>query len=186
MIRLSHAAFAAALLATGPVLAASDGTLGATSTGSSNISLTVAAAVKVSNVSDITLNASSLTGSTLEGTDLICIYSSVGSSHRYKITLSTPTASYKLTNVSDNSLTIPYQVNFRDNDGSGVGSANWYGATQGVAVLNGTQFGGSGSQNCNGGNNASYKVIFQNTDLASASSGTYDGTLNLLVEAGTP
>ena len=40
MIRLSHAAVAVALLAAGPALAASDGTLGATSTATSNIALT--------------------------------------------------------------------------------------------------------------------------------------------------
>ena len=40
MAALRHALAAAALLAAGPALAASDGTLGATSTGTSNIALT--------------------------------------------------------------------------------------------------------------------------------------------------
>ena len=177
MIRLSHAAFAAALLAAGPVLAASDGTLGATSTGSSNISLTVAAAVKISGVNDITLNASGVGGGpTLEGSDAVCIYSSVGSNHSYKITATSNSTSFKVMD-SANTSSIPYTVGFVP----GINPTAWDTLTYGTPT---NSFSGSGSQNCGGANNATFRVTFSSSDLAAASSGTYTSVLNLLVEPG--
>ena len=64
---------------------ATQGTLGATSTGSKDISITINSKVQISNIDDYTVADWSSGDGTLEDNDNVCVYSNAGTG-QYKIT----------------------------------------------------------------------------------------------------
>ncbi|MFO1073630.1 MAG: hypothetical protein U1E17_13355 [Geminicoccaceae bacterium] len=179
MIRLSHAAVAVALLAADPALAASDGTLGATSTGSSNISLTVAGTVKITNVNDIALGTTSPDSFSMDVRDSVCVYSNAGSRHSFYLTASSANASGIVFRLRNGSSYIHYDTWF----GTNSNNNNNEGFQLGSAYPQGP-FEGSGSQNCNGSTNSFFRVTVYSNDWDGAPSGNYTDTLYLLVQPG--
>lgn len=173
--KLSALAASVALVSAGPALAATDGNLGtgtgATSTGTSLVTLTIPDLVKISNVNDLTLAYNTGTAQ-YEASDGVCVYRN--GTGNYSITASSGngTGSFVLNDGGGN--TVPYTV-------------SWKGTTltEGTNDDNGGTFyaGNTTSTTCAGGTNATVKAAVSETDAASAPQATYDDTLSLLVTA---
>lgn len=158
------------------VFAATDGTLGTTSTGTVGVSITIPALVQISGLSDITLGSISTFPAT--GNTTACIYSNVAS----------PAGSYFVTASSANALTTSFRVK-----GTGtnyiVYNAFWNNtsaATPTTALSSGTktaqQTGGNAiSLTCGGTPNANFNVNFSSAQVAGASADTYTDTVTLLI-----
>ncbi len=147
--------------------AASDGTLGATSTGTIDISLTVNGAVKISNLDDITLPAFS--GADVSDTQTACVYSN-STGGGYTLTATATGASFDLSGTGGS---IPYAVEY--DDGSGYVSLT-HGSTANMTGASATDddCGGSGS-------NATVQVSVAAADASAVPQGGYTSTLTLVV-----
>ncbi len=151
--------------------AATQGTVGATSTGDLDISLTVVDEVRISNLADITLGQ--FLGSDLSGTSPACVFRS--GTGRYEITATGDggTAGDEFALV-DGANSVDYSVTY--DDGSGA-----------TALVSGTalpgQTGGDEASNtcANTGDNGTIAVTVLAADMAGLPAGAYNGTLTLLV-----
>lgn len=161
--------------------AATQGTLGATSTGTANISITKSVQAQISDISDMTATNWSIGDGAVTMTSNICIYSSTGS---YKITATGNGASNAFT-VASGGNTIPYTVTW--NAGGAGGLAN-----SGTALTTNVQSASftnasTSSATCSGGGSANDTArvivgISSGSMNAAASSATpYTGTLTMLV-----
>ena len=160
-------AFAA--MASSGAFAATQGTLGSTSTGTIDISLEVLGVVKISNLANVTLP--DFAGVDVSQTQGACIYSN-STGGGYRITATATGGAFNLVNGAN---TIPYTVDY--NDGSGTGF---------LPLTHGSQVAKSGASNvdddCGGaGTNATVQVNVAAADASSAPQGTYTSTLTLIV-----
>ena len=152
--------------------AATQGTLGATSTGSLNITLTIDALVQISALDDIPLG-NYTGGANMTGADDLCVYSNTGG---YEITATGDDgaggSAFELVGTSAN---IPYTVEWADTAGAGTGTA----------LTTGTPLTGQGgtftTPDCGGVDNARVIVTVNSTDLGAAPADNYLGVLTLLV-----
>ncbi len=155
------------IAATSGVYAANDGTIGATSTGDLNISLQVDGAVKISNLSDITLGP--FTGADVSGTSPACVYSNSGGG--YTITATATGGAFNLANGGNN---IAYNVSY--NDGSGLTPLS-----HGVAAA---KLGASATDDdcvTAGADNGTIQVDVLATNASAVPQGSYASVLTLLV-----
>lgn len=164
-------AFAGVLFA-GQAMAASDGTLGATSTGTSLVSLTVNDRVQISSVADIALGAYAGTG-TMSGQSTYCVHRNGGDD--YTLTLTTNEAAYQVASASTGD-TIAFTVLVDDdNDASAGGAALAYNTASGNLV-------GHVAAACGGADNAAIQVSFTEANLQAVSSANdYQATVTMLV-----
>ncbi|MEM9620093.1 MAG: hypothetical protein AAF993_00495 [Pseudomonadota bacterium] len=167
---LKKVAVGGALVAmTSGAYAAVDGTLGATSTGSFDISLTVNGAVKISNLSDMTLPPFS--GSDVSNTQTACVYSN-STGGNYNVTATATGASFDLNGTGGSIL---YNVEYDDGSAGGfVGLTHGNAAAMTNASATDDDCGGSGS-------NATVRVSVDAADAAAVPQGSYTSTLTLLV-----
>jgi hypothetical protein len=159
-----------AAFAASSAFAATQGTLGATSQGTLNITVTINALVQISALDDIALG--NYTGvASMTGADDLCVYSNNGG---YDITATGngPGSAFELIGTSAN---IPYTVEWADTAGAGTGTP----LAAGVTLAD--QVGTFTTPNCGGAENARVLVAVNNNDLASAPAGNYTGVLTLLV-----
>lgn len=174
-------ALSAALLTAPMAHAATQGVLGATSTGSSTISITKSVQAQISDISDMTLANWSVGDGAVVLTSNVCIYSSTGS---YRVT-ATGSGLGNLFTLSSGLNVLPYSVTW---NAAGAGALT----NTGTAMLTNVQSttfsnASTASATCNGGGaaNDTARVIVGVTSatmLAAASSATpYTGTLTLLV-----
>lgn len=158
------------------VFAATQGTLGTTSTGTVGVSLTIPALVQITGLSDIVLGSVSSFPAT--GNTTACVYSNVVS----------PAGSYFVTASSANVLAGAFRVN----DGGTnfiTYSAYWNNAsaaTQTTALTSGTktaqQTGGSALLlNCGGGSNANFNISFSAVQAQAAPPGAYTDTVTIVI-----
>lgn len=164
----------AALAALGASLAyaASQGTLGTTSTGTIQINASKTSAVMISGLADITFPASSTTPAPASQT--ACLYSTTGS--------------YTIQATSGNAQGLQFRLKDGGTDYIKY-STDWFNATTGGTdtSLNSGQTSGtiSGanttSTNCGGGTNARVQITIDSTTFGSAPTGAYNDTLTLLV-----
>jgi hypothetical protein len=163
---------AVATFAASNAFAATQGTLGATSTGSLNITLTIDQLVQISALNDIALG-NYTGGANMTGFDDLCVYSNIGG---YQITATGDDGSggtaFQLIGAG---ATIPYAVEWADAAGAATGDA----MTSGTVLTN--QSGNLTTPNCDGGNNARVRVTVNSTDLAAAPAQAYLGVLTLVV-----
>lgn len=162
--------------------AATDGTAGATSTGTVNVTLTINPVMKISNLNDITFTYTGATGNLIASDD-ICIYSNNLLSSNYYITATSGHASsgtFRVSNGGGTPAYIPYTLEWFTQISAG-GTAT----SLSSGVKNATAFTGanSTSDTCSGGLNSSIKVTFAQSDLTSAASGSYTDTITLLLSA---
>ena len=160
-------------LMSGGAMAASDGTAGATSTGTTDISLEVTDLVQISNVSDIALGAYGGTGP-LVGESEHCVFRNGGDA--YTVTLTSSTGSFTI--ASPTTLdTIAFTVKVDDDtDASDQGDATYNVASGSLT--------GSGSTTCGGVDNAAIEVTFAEAALlAVTSAADYAATVTILVAA---
>ncbi|MDZ7685208.1 MAG: hypothetical protein U5O39_09610 [Gammaproteobacteria bacterium] len=165
-------ALAASLTAAGSAMAASDGSLGADSTGTSDISLEIVDRVQISNMKDITIPAYSGTGD-LSPDTTFCVYRNGGDD--YKVTLTTDTTGFQLESGGTGDA-VPFTAKVDDDldatDGEAVTDANPSSALS-----------GSVSVTCGGSDNASIALNMTEADLQAASSGNdYQSTMTVFVE----
>jgi hypothetical protein len=168
----------ASLLVISRGYAATDGTLGTTSTGFVTVSITIPALVQISGLADITLN--SVTTLPVTGSTQACIYSNV---------VTPSLGSYIVTASSTNAS----GTNFRVKDSAGpnfiVYSAFWNNtsaATPTTALSSGTsttrQSGGSAtSVTCGGGKNANFNISFSPDQVESAAATTYTDVVQIII-----
>jgi hypothetical protein len=160
---------AIAALAASEAHAASDGSLGATSQGSLDITLTINSLVQISALDDIALPT--YAGADIAGSDDLCVYSNTGG---YEIT-ATGNGTGQAFELIGSSANIPYTVEWSDSAGAGSGTA----LTTNVALTG--QGGTFSTTDCGGGNNAQVIVRASEPDLAVAPADNYTGVLTLLV-----
>jgi hypothetical protein len=162
---------AVATFAASNAFAATQGTLGATSTGSLNITLTIDQLVQISALNDIALG-NYTGGADKTGGDDLCVYSNIGG---YQITATGNGAGSAFRLLGAGAASIPYTVQWADAAGATSGDP----MTSGTVLTN--QSGTFSTPDCGGGNNARVIVTVNSTDLAAAPAQAYTGVLTLLV-----
>ncbi len=166
------------LLATN-ALAASNGTLGATSTGTVNISITKSMQAQISDITDMVLASWNIGDPAVQLYSNLCIYSSTGN---YKVTATGSGTSNAFT-ISNGTSTIPYSVVWNSGPAGSL-------ASTGTSLTTNTQSGAfanasMAAANCGGSTNDTARVVVnipQATMQAAPGSATaYTGTLTMLV-----
>ena len=168
---LKTAAFVTGVIVTGSAIAATDGVVGATSTGTLEIQVSVADAVRISGLTDIT--------AAFDGTNDIvesrgaCIYrNEAGGEYGITATGSGGSGAFTIDDsLSGGTTVIPYEVRWN-------GSAT--AMTSGTA-LTGLTGAHETSANCGGTTNTTVEVTVLATDLLTAPQTTLNGTLTLVV-----
>lgn len=161
----------ASVLGAGSALAATQGAVGSTSTGSVTITATVPNLVRITNLDDIALGSWSGTGD-LAGGDNVCVWSTT---RRYRITATGSGAGGAFTLSDGGTNTVAYSVQWADSSGATSGSA----MTSGTALTG--QNSTTTSTTCGGGTNATLLVRILEAALQSAPAAAYTGTLTLVV-----
>lgn len=171
----------AGLLLSSPGFAATQGTLGATSSGTVNISITKSVQAQISNLTDMTLTNWSVGDGAVTLFSNACIYSSTGS---YKVT-ATGSGLANIFTINSGLNIIPYSVSW---NAGGAGNLASSGTTLLPNVISSTfSNADSGSASCNGGGSANdtARVVVNITqaamNTAASSSTPYTGTLTMLI-----
>lgn len=157
--------------------AASDGSLGPTSTGSFSVSITVPTRVMISKMDDLAFGTWTASGDMAQDDD-VCVYTS-DATGRYKVTLTGNGPSGEFQVDDGNSNIASYQVWWNDEKGTVNGvqvSSGTALASQTTACTSNSSCSGCGS------NSANFKVKFTSAELSSAIAGSYTGTLSIVVE----
>lgn len=154
-------------------LAATDGDLGATSTGQIDLDLEVTDSVEISALDDLDFGSygGSDTGGINTG-DAFCVY--VNGGDDYNITPTSSNGSFVLIGDTD-ADEIEYSVKFV---GAATGAAS---ATATAYNTSSATFQGSTYRDCNSVNNASLDVSIAEQEIRDATTDTYQDTLILLV-----
>lgn len=163
MKKFTLAAVASVVLASGSAIAASDGTLGLTSTGTSVVTIIKENAVQISNVNDLDLGTHSSLAANAVAADDVCVFSSTTG---YNLTVTSANGVFEL---QDGAEAIPYDLSW-----------NTAPVTEG-GVMSGLT-GDNSSLNCGGGTNAAFEVTVAAADFNGAEPGSYTDTLTLLVQ----
>ena len=155
---------------------AQDGTLGATSSGSKDISVTVAKMTRITGLEDYTVNWKVGDGN-LEDSDNVCIYSNTGSD--YKITASSSNGSGDFI-LKSGSTELDYQVSWTDSSGASFDDGDGLSEDDQSSTFNNAS---TTSSNCSGGNNAtvSIKVLASDLEAVDGTSTAFEDTLTLAV-----
>lgn len=160
---------ASAVFSLGAVQAATDGTLGATSTGTVVISVATASQIQVSGLSDIAL---ALQGSgDVTGDTAACVYRNGAGTYTITATGSGASSAFEISDGGVN--TMDYTVTY--DDGTGVQ------ALAASTVLAGRSNADLASPTCAGGSNGTIAATVAAADFSGAPAGTYTGTLTLVV-----
>lgn len=161
-------------IAAGGAFAATQGSLGLSSTGSVDITLSIPDSVRIQNLVDIPLGQADGVNA-LSGSSPACVFRN-GASGNYQITASGSGAANAFTLASGGN-TIAYTATY--DDGSGASAL-----TTGVA-LTGQTGADNASQDCSTGanNNGTIAVSVSAAAQNGAAVGNYSGTLTLTVAA---
>jgi hypothetical protein len=155
-------------------LAATQGSIGSTSTGSLSISATVPGRVQISGLTDIAFGTVDPTSAATSAED-VCVWSNT-SGKGYQITASGSGAANAFT-LTDGTNTLAYDVQWADTSGQSSGSA----------LATGTALGGqvstAANPTCSSGPAATASLIVNMSaaNLQAAVAGAYTGTLTLVV-----
>lgn len=155
--------------------AATQGTLGATSTGVVNISASVPNRARISGLNDVSF-ANQDPATAASNAQSVCVWSNTATK-AYTITASGSGTSSAFT-LTNGTATVPYTVEWAASGGQTSGSALT------AATASGSLTSGAVSQNCASAplSSASLIVKMSTTDLGTMSAGaSYTGTLTLLV-----
>lgn len=176
IVRRAVLAGCCALAVPGPALAASDGTIGATSSGSVSISATVPGRVQISKLTDLVFGTVDPTANAAK-TENVCVWSNT-SGRTYQITASGSGGGASNTfALTDGTTELPYSVEWAASSGQ----------TSGTALATGTALTGLTSSatnpTCSVGSatTASLIVKMAASDLQAAVASSYTGTLTLVV-----
>jgi hypothetical protein len=160
--------------------AATQGTAGTTSTGTVVINASIAARVRISNLSDLTFADSDFapiigTGNSAQKTENVCTWSN-NSDRSYFISASGSGAANAFTLASAANPVIPYSVSWAQTTGQTTGTAL-------TAATKSSKFISSATtSNCSGGASATLLVSIAGADAEAMLAGAaYTGTLTLLM-----
>ena len=175
MKKAATVALSAAMLAgtaIAPALAATNGTIGSSSTGTSTITAFVGSLVRVSAVDDLDLGSWSGSGD-LTQADNVCVWTTTGG---YNITATGDGGTGSDFALNNGTQDLAYSVKWGDSAGAATD-----GLTSGSPL--GGQVSGANSTDCNSGTSltATVEVEILGADLSSADSGTYTGVLTLVI-----
>lgn len=167
--------FVVAPLLNADCFAATDGSLGNPSTGSTNISITLPNQVRITGVADLNLGEFSGSGN-LTSNDDVCIYTN-DSGGQYQVTAHGDGAGSAFTVSDPSSNTIPYEVYWNDSTGT---TGNVELSTN---ITLGTQSSADTTdENCSGGNTANFQVVVRESELSGQLAATFSGVLTLVIE----
>ncbi|HET6535479.1 MAG TPA: hypothetical protein VFG41_04785 [Sphingomicrobium sp.] len=161
-------------LMTGQAMAATQGSLGATSTGSVFINATVPGRVQISGLTDIDFGTVDPTAAASSAED-VCVWSNT-SGRGYTVTASGDGAGNAFT-LTDGANDLAYAVEWSDTAGQ----------SSGTGLVSGTALGGLASSatspTCSAGPATTASLIVKMTaaNLQAAVAGSYTGTLTLVV-----
>lgn len=167
---------AAAFALASPALAATQGTLGATSTGSVNINASVPGRVRISGLTDVSF-ASVDPLVTATSAQNVCVWSNT-STRGYRITASGSGAASAFTLANGALPVVPYTVQWAPTSGQTSGTSLVAGTP--LTALTST----ATNSDCSAGPSASASLVVSvaSSALQSMTAGvTYNGTLTLLV-----
>jgi hypothetical protein len=151
------------------VMAATQGTLGPTSTGTINLTLDIDPLVMVSNLGDINLGTFSGAGN-LTGNDAFCVYRNGAGNYNITMNGNGTASAYTLASGGN---TLAYTVDFNN------GGLNAMTATTPLAAQTGAD---TVDTDClTNGDNVSVGITVSNAALAAAPAGTYIGVLTMVV-----
>lgn len=168
--------FAAAILLSAPALAATQGSLGATSTGSVVITASVPNRVQITGLSDISF-ANADPSATATSAQNVCVWSNTAT-RGYTITGSGSGSAGAFTLASANQSAIPYAVEWNDSTSQTTGTS----LTSGTALAGLTSTATSPICASGATSAASLVVKIGSSDLQKMVAGaSYTGTLTLLV-----
>lgn len=158
-------------LSSAAVFAATQGSLGTTSTGDLIINLDIDSLVRVNNLNDIDLGTFSGGAGDLSGADNFCIYRNGAGNFNITMTGSGAGSAFTLT---DGTNTLPYSVEFTNSTPNAMTAGTLLAAQSGAFTANDT---------CDSGasDNVSVSVTVANGALASVPAGSYTGTLTMVV-----
>lgn len=165
----------AAAISSMPALAATDGTLGATSTGTVSITASVPNRARISGLSDINFTNQD-PASAASAAQNVCVWSNTATK-AYTITASGSGTGSAFT-LSNGGATVPYQVQWAGASGALTGTTLTAGSASSSFTSTAT------NQNCASGPSASASLIvgLDTANLGTMSAGSnYTGTLTLLV-----
>jgi len=154
--------------------AATDGTLGATSTGDTGITLGVSNLVRITGMNDLSFGTYSGVADFKKDDD-VCIWTNQAGGN-YKVTPKGDGASFAFTVTRGAGSPLAYTVKWNNTTGvSGNTSLT-------ANTLSGAFSGASTtSSTCGGGVNANLQVIFDEATLLSSVPGTYTGVITLVI-----
>ncbi len=156
--------------------AATDGTLGATSTGSLNINVTKDARVKISGLSDLQKVSWVDTDGDVVLREDFCVYSTRAGGG-YKVNPSGSGIANAFT-IANGANLLPYSLKWNDGGASlGEPVVGLIANTLSPSFANAS----TGSISCGGGTTARLEVKILSTNMAAAVDGAYAGTLTLIV-----
>lgn len=159
-----------ALLLSTTAQAATDGTLGLTSTGTTDISIIKGDTAQITGLTDIVLAPWTVGDPAPVGTSPACVYTSTGT---YQMTATSANGSGTTFRLTDGTNFINYTVQWND----GVGGL--------ASTSNGTPLAGltgdAVSTNCGGATPATVQVNISNAQMTAAPEGTYGDTLTVLI-----
>jgi hypothetical protein len=157
------------------LVAATQGTQGATSTGSIDLTITIPTRTRISALNDILLGAWSGSGALSGGDANICIWSTTGG---YSVTARGSGGGNAFT-LTNGAQTVAYTVQWAQTGGASSGTA----LTTGVALTGRTT--NATAIDCSTGpaSTAGVFVSIPESTLAASRPGSYTGTLTLVIRA---
>lgn len=175
-VRAAAIAGCCSLAISGPAFGASDGTIGATSTGTVSISATVPGRVQISKLSDVLFGTVDPTSAASKAEN-VCVWSNT-SGRGYQITATgSGGGSSNTFALSNGTAELPYAVEWAGSSGQ----------TSGTALATGTPLTGLTSTatnpTCSAGPAATASLVVKMaaSDLQAAVASSYTGTLTLVV-----
>ncbi len=167
MTKFKLSVLVSAFLISGSAFAASQGSLGLTSTGSSDVIIIKDNAVQISGVDDLDFGTTAVLGAANNSlTDSVCVFSSTG---LYSINVASAGIGFALNGTGAAADAIAYTVKWGTQD-----------LTNNVPLVN--QPANATSLTCDGTTNADFTVTVDPTSFNDAKPDTYSDTLTLLVE----
>lgn len=170
-------ALIAVLSMAGSAKAATQGSLGATSTGTAVITVVIPAQFKIGGINNFALGGYSGSGSMAANQD-ICVYTNGSGSYKVLVTddtSMTPTGFSVQNGIATSS--IPYKAYWNNTTGTAGSTQLSYNSPllrTGANVL---------STNCSvGGKSANIEVVFAQADLRKGVTGGYSGTMTIVIE----
>jgi len=167
-------------LASQAFAATTDGTLGATSTGTADIAVTIPNMAKITGVETVTV-AYPATGGNVDTFKDVCVYSNFATANRYSVKVNggsnpkvtSPTAGFYIGRAATDQE-IAYTIEWND----AAGTTGAVGVTHNTPL---TTQSGSNSPDCGSADNASYRVQIAEAGLLAVKAGAYTGTITILI-----